>query len=157
MKPTDVKLTAALAIGGLALALSIYNALHRPAEAAPGACVDQQARDRTEQLRRVVVDREAAIARLTRAAAATPGPDGPAAAPGAGAPAGSTRHAAAPVESGPRIYAHFEVPNPAVTVTQKSDGTYDIRTTDRKLSGTSMQVTAVTQDGEEETLLIRIP
>jgi hypothetical protein len=42
-------------------------------------------------------------------------------------------------------------------VTQKSDGTYDIRTTDRKLSGTSMQVTAVMQNGEEETLLIRIP
>jgi hypothetical protein len=42
-------------------------------------------------------------------------------------------------------------------VTQKDDGTYDIRTTDPALSGTTMQITAVTATGDEDTLFIRIP
>ena len=49
------------------------------------------------------------------------------------------------------------IPNPAVTVTQKADGTYDIRTTDPKLSGTSMVIKAVTSSGEEDTLVIQVP
>jgi hypothetical protein len=49
------------------------------------------------------------------------------------------------------------VPNPAVTVTQKPNGTYDIRTTDPKLSGTSLAIKAVTSSGDEDTLVIQVP
>ncbi|MGH2901763.1 MAG: hypothetical protein ACRDMZ_24020 [Solirubrobacteraceae bacterium] len=49
------------------------------------------------------------------------------------------------------------MPNPAVTVTQKPNGTYDIRTTDRKLSGTSLAIKAVTASGDQDTLIIQVP
>jgi len=94
------------------------------------------------------VERDAQLARLARAASApssSSNPTGP-------SPSPST-----PSDPGPRRYTHFEIPNPAVTVTQKEDGTYDIRTTDPGLAGSVMQITAVTGSGEEDKLFIRIP
>src|SRR5262249_53252854 len=138
-------------IACLALALSIRSALREPTEAkaaGSAACVDQQARDETARLRRLVAERDALVTQLARAAG-----------PRAGAPAATAPSAppSTPADPRPRRYAHFEVPNPAVTVAQKDDGTYDIRTTDPKLAGTSLRITAVTESGEEDTLIVRIP
>ena len=163
------KLSAALVIAGTALALSAYSALRGSGASSDGrTCVDQQARDQTEQLRRTLAERDAMIARLARAANAT--------APGsiaAGVPSASSSpssssspqssppssQSAAPSETDrqPRVYTRFESPNPAVTVTQKSNGTYDIRSTDPKLSGTSLVIKAVTPSGEEDALVIQVP
>jgi hypothetical protein len=126
------------------------------------ACIDREAREQTDKLRKALADRDALIARLTRAATAPAGVPGVAAAQAAGdMPAGSRLppppSSASPPRRGPKRFTHFEVPNPAVTVTQKDDGTYEIRTTDPALSGTTMQVTAVTATGDEDTLFIRVP
>jgi hypothetical protein len=151
------KLTAALVIACAALVLSVHGTLRGPTEATPAgghACVDQQARDQTERLRRALAERDVAIAGLARSASATAGD------PAASSPSPSPSSASSsspPPERSPRYYAHFEIPNPAVTVTQKANGTYDIRTTDPKLSGTTLKITAVTQAGDEDTLFIRIP
>lgn len=144
----NTKLTAALVIACAALALSVHGALRGPRDATSSvghACVDQQARDQTERLRRALGERDIAIAGVARSASARAGEP---AAPSPPPP---------PSEPSPRYYAHFEVPDPAVTVTQKANGTYDIRTTDPRRSGTTMKITAVTQTGEEDTLFIRIP
>jgi hypothetical protein len=154
----NTKLTAALVIACAALALSVHGALRGPGKATPAdghACVDQQARDQTERLRRALAERDVAIAGLARSAAA-PAASSPSTDPAASSPSRSPP-SSPPTESSPRYYAHFEVPDPAVTVTQKPNGTYDIRTTDPKLSGTTIKITAVTQTGDEETLFIRIP
>ncbi len=150
----NTKLTAALVIACAALALSVHGALRGPREGTPAgghACVDQQARDQTERLRRALAERDLAIAGLARPASAPAAPS-PSTSPSPSSPSSSP-----PPERSPRYYAHFEVPNPAVTVTQKANGTYDIRTTDPKLSGTTLKITAVTEAGDEDTLFIRIP
>lgn len=148
---------AALVIGCVALALAGYAVIRGGggARGAAGAqCVDPEARAQLDQLRRALADRDALIARLVRAPA-MPGVPG---APGGSAlPAGSAQPAAAPPDPGPRLYTHFEIPNPAVTVTQKPDGILDIRTTDPSLAGQVMPITAVTKSGEEDKMLIRIP
>jgi hypothetical protein len=151
MNQDSRKVYAALAIACLALALSIHTAVRGRSEGkptGPSACIDQEARDQTDQLRRAVVQRDALVAQLARAANA------PAGTPTAPEP---SPRPAPPSEPGPRRYAHFEVSNPAVSVTQKDDGSYDIHTTDPSLAGSVLQVTAVTQSGEEDKLLIRIP
>lgn len=143
---------AAPAIACLALAVSIYTAVRGRSEApatGQNACIDQEARDQTDKLRRLLAERDARLDRLARAAGA---PSSPTPAGSSPAPATST-----PPDPGIRRYAHFEIPNPAVTVTQKADGTYDIRTTDPALSGSILQITAVTGSGEEDKLFIRIP
>jgi hypothetical protein len=142
---------AALGIACIALALSIYTAVRGSGDdRAGGKCVDQEARDQAARLRQTLADRDAVVARLARTVTAQGG--GPAAAAlAAAAPA------TPPPDPGPRRYTHFEIPNPAVSVTQKDDGTYDIRTTDPALAGSVMQVTAVTSSGDEDKLLIRIP
>jgi hypothetical protein len=159
------KLSAALVVACAALALSAYSALRGSGATGDGrACVDQQARDQTERLRRALTERDAVIARLTRQpngtaggqateAAAAPSPSS------ASSPSSPSSPSApqSPSPPQPRFYAHFEVPNPAVTVTQKANGTYDIRTTDPKLSGTSMAIKAVTSSGDEDTLFIQVP
>jgi len=145
------KLYAALVIACLALALSIHTALRGPSEAKPtgaSACIDQEARGQLDQLRRAVVERDAVVAQLARAGNA-PGSASTAAEP--------SPPRATPPEPGPRRYVHFEIPNPAVSVTQKDDGTYDIRTTDPALAGSIIQVTAVSPSGQEDKLLMRIP
>jgi hypothetical protein len=153
----STKLSAALVIACAALALSAYSALRGSGATGDGrACVDQQARDHTERLQRTLADRDALVARLARAANATAGGPALASSPSSPTPPSSSQSPPQP-ESRPRLYAHFEVPNPAVTVTQKADGTYDIRTTDPKLSGTSLAITAVTPSGDEDTLFIQIP
>ena len=153
----NMKLNAALAIAGAALALSIYSAVRVPDDAGAHACIDREARDQTDKLRKALAERDALIARLTRAASAPAG--SPAAAAAGDTPAGSRLPPPSPSSPrrGPKRYTDFQVPNPAVTVTQKDDGTYDIRTTDPALSGTTMQITAVTASGDEDTLFIRIP
>jgi hypothetical protein len=153
----NTKLNAALVIAAAALAVSIYTAVRGPGDAASAThvCVDRDARDQADRLRKMLVERDALVTRLARAASAPPGvpPSSPAAEPAnAGASQPST-----PPDRKPRRYTHFEVPNPAVTVTQKDDGTYDIRSTDPRLSGTTLRITAVTQSGEEDTLLVRVP
>jgi hypothetical protein len=161
----NMKLNAALVIAGAALALSIYATVRAPDGAGPHACIDREARDQTDKLRKALAERDALIARLTRAAT---GPAGTPAAAAAAAdmPAGSrlppspssaSGSSSSPPRPGPKRFTHFEVPNPAVTVMQKDDGTYEIRTTDPALSGTTMQITAVTATGDEDTLFIRIP
>jgi hypothetical protein len=154
----NTKLNAALVIAAAALAVSIYTAVRGPTDAASAThvCVDRDARDQADSLRKMLVERDALVTRLARAASAPPSAptSGPAAEP-------ATRDAASPrppaARPQPKRYTHFEIPNPAVTVTQKADATYDIRTTDPKLSGTTMKITAVTQSGDEDTLYIRIP
>jgi hypothetical protein len=144
--PNPWKGYAALAIACAALALGIHAELRgAPAPApAPAACVDQAARDQVAQLRRAVAERDAALARLP--------PSGPApgAAPAEPAPAAST-------DPGPRRYVRFDVPNPAVRVTQKDDGTLDIHSTDPALAGSVLTVTAISESGAEDRVLIRVP
>jgi hypothetical protein len=157
------KLSAALVIACAALALSAYGALRGSGASSDGrACVDQQARDQTERLQRTLAERDAMLARLARAANATAGGPIAAGVPPASAPlspSSPSSQPSAPSEADrkPRVYTHFEVPNPAVTVTQKPNGTYDIRTTDPKLSGTSLAIKAVTASGDEDTLVIQVP
>lgn len=142
---------AALAIACLALALSIYTATRaRDAKAAdPSACVDPQAREQVAALRRALAERDAHVAQLVRAAASA----------GAGAATADAPPAApeAPAAPGRPRYERFETPNPAVTVAQNPDGTYDIRTTDPALAGSVMQVMAIGPSGEETPMFIRIP
>jgi hypothetical protein len=151
MSQDNPKIHAALAIACLALALSVYAAVRGSSAAkSGGTCVDPEARDQTAKLRQALAERDAMVARLVRATAA-PGARSMAGAPLPPSPS------AAPPESGPRRYAHFEIPNPAVSVTQKDEGTYDIRTTDPTLAGSVIQITAITSSGEEHKMLIRIP
>ena len=148
----DWKLHAALAIAGVALALSIYAVVRGP-DGAPAdgahACVDREARDQADKLRRALADRDAQLARLARTPSAAVG------APAAVAPPAPP--SSPPPAPGPRRYAHFEIPSPAVTVTQREDGMFEIRTTDPALSGSIMEITAVTGSGEEDKFMIRIP
>ena len=156
MSRRDLKVHAALGAACLALALSGYTAIRGPLGAkADGAkaCVDPEARAQVDRLRRALAEREALIARLSRATGVSD--------PGA-TPVGSAQRPAPPATSatpdpGPRRFVHFQIPNPAVSVTQKEDGTYEIRTTDPSLAGTVIEVTGVTQSGEEEKLFVRIP
>jgi hypothetical protein len=146
----NLKVYAALAIACLALALSIHTAVRGPGDAkatGSNACVDREARDQMDKLSRALAERDARLARLARTAS-SPGGDP--------ATAGS-QQPPAPREPGPRRYVHFEIPNPAVSVRQKDDGTYDIRTTDPSLAGSVLQITAVTKSGDEDKLFIRIP
>src|SRR5262249_27726864 len=117
-----------------------------------GACVDQQARDQTERLRRLLTERDAMLTQLARSAsspAATPlqSPSGPPSGPPS-APSETPR---------PRRFTRFEVANPAVTVSQNDNGTYHGHTTYPKLAGSTVQVTAVAENGDEMTLYIRVP
>jgi hypothetical protein len=151
MSQNNPKVYVALVIACIALALSIHTAVRGPNEAKPigsSACIDQTARDQLDKLRRALAERDALVARLARADHV---PSNSSNAIEASQPLST------PPDMGPRRYAHFEIPNPAVSVTQKDDGTYDIRTTDPALAGSVMQITAVTQSGDEDKLLIRIP
>jgi hypothetical protein len=147
--PNPWKGYAALAIACAALALGIHAELRgapAPASAlASAACVDQAARDQVAQLRRAVAERDAALARLP--------PSGPA--PGARLP--TEPAPAASADPGPRRYVRFDVPNPAVRVTQKEDGTLDIHSTDPGLAGSVLTVTAISESGAEDKVLIRVP
>jgi hypothetical protein len=151
MSQHNPKVYAALGIASLALALSIYTTVRGRSDAsAPGsaACVDPDARAQVDRLRRALVERDARLAQLARAAN-VPGPDP--------APVEAAAQPAPPADPEARRYTRFEIPNPAVTVTPKGDGTFDIRTTDPSLAGTVMQITAYTQSGDEQKVLIRIP
>lgn len=155
----NVKVYAPLAIAGLALAISIVTAV-RGAGGAPaggsGACVDPEAREQLDKLRRALAERDVLLARLARAPGA-PGASGGGASGEAGSGGETPQPRAAPSDPASSRFVRFVVPNPAVSVTQKEDGSYDIRTTDRSLVGSVLQVTGITQSGEEQTLLIRIP
>src|SRR5262245_19400661 len=136
--PSNRKFYAALAIAGLALALSIY-ATVRGQRSAPsagsGVCVDQEARTQADRLRRALMERDALIARLA-AAANVPGELRPVEAPALPVPAPK------PAEDRvSRRYARFEIPNPAVSVTQQADGKLEIRTTDPSLAGSVIYIT----------------
>jgi hypothetical protein len=151
MSQSNSKVHAALAIACIALALSIHTAVRGASEARPAGSstyIDQEARDQIDKLRRAVAERDALVARLARAANA-PGSSSTAVEP--------SQPLQAPPDPGPRRYTHFEIPSPAVSVTQKDDGTYDIHTTDPTLAGSVIQITAVTQSGDEDKLLLRIP
>jgi len=150
MSQNSPKLVVALVLAGLALAVSVHTALRGPA--APAAsdrmCIDQEARDRTDRLSRALAERDALVARLARAASAPVPPADTVESPPA---------PAAPPEPGRRRYARFETPNPAVSVTQNADGSYEIRTTDPALAGSVMQITAVTASGAQDKVFIRVP
>jgi hypothetical protein len=139
---------AALVIACAALAVAVHAEL-RGGAPPPGAavCVDQTARDQVTQLRRAVAERDAVLAHLAPATAA----------PGAGSPAAPPAEPLPPADPGPRRYVRFEVPNPAVRVTQKDDGTFDIRSTDPSLAGSILTVTAISESGAADKVLIRVP
>jgi hypothetical protein len=152
------KVQVALVVACGALALSLYTAVRGGSDgraSGPTVCVDQDARAQMASLRLALAERDAALARLSRAAAAAATATNDSAA-ATGDRAEPARRAAL-LETGPRRYVHFEIPNPAVTVTQKDDATYDIRTTDPSLAGSTLQITAVTATGEEDKMMIRIP
>ncbi|HEY0482642.1 MAG TPA: hypothetical protein VGD37_34205 [Kofleriaceae bacterium] len=156
MSPNRWKAYVVPVIACAALALSIH-ALRAPGPSVAAGterCVDQDAREQIDRLRRALADRDALVARLARAAS-TQGGQGSAGATIEAPP--PSMPAAEPAEPAPRRFVRFESPNPAVNVTQKADGSYDIRTTDPALAGTVVQITAVTAAGEEEKVLIRIP
>jgi hypothetical protein len=158
MSQNHSKVHAALAIACLALALSIYAAVRRPSggeSPATHACIDPEARDQVAVLRRALAERDALVGRLARAADAAG--DGSNVAGKASPPGERSRGPETPSDPGRRRYAHFETPNPAVSVTQNADGSYDIRTTDSSLAGSIMQITAVTPSGEEDKVFVRIP
>jgi hypothetical protein len=147
---TSVAYVAALALACLGLGLGGAAVVRRARGAAsidPGACVDRTARDQIAELRRAVIERTAAAVQPAGAA-------GPLA---IHASAPSPRQAAPPRDPGPRRYAHFEVANDAVRVTQKLDGTYDVQASDRALAGSLVRVVAVTEAGDEDELIIRVP
>lgn len=152
---SNARFYAAVAIAGVALALAI-RANVRGGSASPGsgsACIDEVARTRTEELTRAIAQRDQVIAQLSRAAMVASVPGGASASQGS-PPAPPP---ALPGSSAIRRYAHLETSNPAVTVVQKDDGTYDIRTTDPALVGQTIIVTAVTATGEEDKMMIKIP
>src|SRR5262249_35684154 len=99
-------------------------------------------------LRRLVTERDAMLTQLARSASSPAGAAAATPSPLPSQPAEPPR---------PRRFTHFEAANPAVTVTQKANGTYDVHTTDPKLSGSMVQVTAVAENGEEMTLYMRVP
>jgi len=118
MSQNTPKVHAALVIAGIALALSMYAVVRGPSDATAGAnaCIDQEARAQTDKLRRALADRDALVARLARAVNV----------PGNGSATGEpSQRLAAPPDPGPRRFTHFETSNPAVSVAQKDDGTYD--------------------------------
>lgn len=142
---------AALAIAGGALALSIHTAVRgrggageRPAAT---VCVDADARAELAQLRRAAAVRDA----RTRVAAGAPS------APPVDDVGQPVEPAPAPGEAGPRRYVRFEIPNPAVTVTQADDGVIQVHTSDPALTGSVLTVGAITADGERDEMMIRVP
>lgn len=164
MIPSTHKGSLTLVIACLALALSAYALLRTQSTDDPRACIDQEARAYLASQRRTLAERDAVIARLTRAAASAPDSVSK---PIESNPVESSRvdtNAAepsrppeTPLPTRRPQYAHFETANPAVSMTQNADGTYDIRSTDPSLAGSVMQVTAVTSSGHEDKLLVRIP
>ena len=147
MAPGQGKAVAALAIACVALALAIHAEL-RGGAAGPGsaAAVDPVARDQVAQLRRALAERDAIAARLAP----------PSAGAAAAIPAGGPPPAPAPGPE-PRRYVRFEIPNPAVRVTQHDDGSFDIRSTDPGLAGQVMTITAISDTGAEDKIYIRVP
>ena len=149
---------AALAMSVVALAVGVA-ALARGRSAAPTAssCVDAQARATLDQLRREVAAADArALSRLGPTSPPTPTPVP--AAPSADAPASTANAAAAPASTGAiRRYARIEAADPAVTVVQLEDGTYDIKTKDPSLAGSVVVARATTPDGRVDQLMIHVP
>jgi hypothetical protein len=143
-------------VASAALAVSVASFVrdHRPppapAATAASACADPDARAAVEQLRREVALLTAALA--TRSApSAPPGgmggtPPGGGGAPRSNVPVGEFRR-----------YAHMETSNPAVTVVQKEDGIYDVKTTDPTLAGTVVLATATGRDGVVDQIWVRVP
>lgn len=147
---------AARAVAYVALGLVVAAVVCGPRSAAPSAasiesraCVDRTARDQVAELRRVVMERSARTAQLAGTAEPLPA----AATNTATAP----RPAAPARDPGPRRYTHFEVSSDAVRVTQKPDGTYDVQATDPALAGSLVRAVAVTEAGDEDELIFRVP
>ncbi len=147
-------------VASAALAVSVAGFVRdrRPPAAPPAtaasACADPDARAAVEQLRREVALLTASLA--TRSApSAPPGMPlgGTAGTPPSG---GGTPRPNVPVGEF-RRYAHMETSNPAVTVVQKEDGTYDVKTTDPALAGTVILATATGRDGVVDQIWVRIP
>lgn len=151
MRTHDRMTYVALAIAAGALALAAYATVRgsRGAPATPAACVDRDARAELAKLRQAVAQRDAMIARMGRAANAAGGDAAHVDEPPPAEPA--------PPPAGPPRYVRIDVPNPAVTVTQKDDGSFDIRSADPALAGQVLTITATTAAGAEETYYIRVP
>lgn len=144
----------AISIAALGVALFASNRGPSPGEAASNpqpvasitACVDADARQELAQLRARLEAREKVPAPrpLEATAIATP-----TALPG---PTGKPKPG-----DGIRRYTRFEGVDPRVTIVQKDDGIFDIKTRDPSLSGTIMSIIAVGDDGVGDQMMIRIP
>jgi hypothetical protein len=147
---TYLKQWGALVIATIALVIAIHghgrSNVPDAKHADPAACVDQQAREQTEKLAVAVArqnaQRDERIAELAAGDHADRGSD--------------ANKAPAPRDSGPVLFEHFDVPNPAVTVTQKPDGVIEAHATDPGLKGTVMTIKAYTKSGDEQTMYVRI-
>jgi hypothetical protein len=75
-----------------------------------------------------------------------------------GAPVAS---ASATADAGPQrtipIITRFNVPNPAVNVTQRENGTLEVVNSDPKLAGTQLSIEGITAEGKVLTFDVRVP
>jgi hypothetical protein len=150
---------ASLGVSALALTVAwraSSTAAPPPSPSAPAsvggavsACVDEDARRDLAMLTRTVAER-----RASEPKPGTPAPPPPIATPGTTSTPGA---ATSTPDASPRRYQSIKSPNPALSVAQKDDGSYEIKTTDPALSGSVVVVTGVRPSGEEETLFVRVP
>lgn len=69
--------------------------------------------------------------------------------------------ASAAADAGPQrtipVITRFNVPNPAVNVTQRENGTLEVVNSDPKLAGTQLSIEGITADGKVLTFDVRVP
>jgi hypothetical protein len=69
--------------------------------------------------------------------------------------------ASASADAGPQrtipVIVRFNVPNPAVNVTQRENGTLEVVNSDPKLAGTQLAIEGITADGRVLTYEVRVP
>lgn len=55
------------------------------------------------------------------------------------------------------VIVKFNVPNPAVNVTQRENGTLEVVNSDPKLAGTQLAIEGITENGRTITFDVRVP
>jgi hypothetical protein len=160
MAASKVEVYAALGVSVVALAVGA-TALVQGRGAPPppvAACVDKEARATLDQVRRELTAADARA--MSRLAMPPPFPSPPVPDATHAEAAPSAQAAAAPAASdngGIRRYKHIETANPAVSVVQREDGNYDIKTTDPSLAGSVVVGRATMADGHVDQLFFHVP